>query len=304
MDLHTALADLADPTRVRLIALLARAELSVGQLHQACRLPQSTVSRQLNRLHRGGWLIRRQVGTATLYRLAALEPLAASFWALASDHLDAEGLYAEDLRRMEHLLAEQRVSAAEFFGQVAERWDAERRELFGDAFVLPALLALSPAGAVVADLGCGTGQTLAELAAVAARAVGIDREPRMLEIARARVGEEVDLLQGELHALPLDDDSVDAAVCMLVLHHVTDLGPALADAARALRPGGRLVIVDMIEHAREAARHRVDYPHLGFSEAGLGELASAAGLTPHSWRILPPDPDALGPGLFVAAYSA
>ena len=304
MDLHTALADLADPTRVRLIALLARAELSVGQLHQACRLPQSTVSRQLNRLHREGWLIRRQVGTATLYRLAELDPIATSYWGLTRDHLDAGGLYAEDVRRMEHLLAEQRVSAAEFFGQVAERWDAERRELFGDAFVLPALLALSPAGAEVVDLGCGTGQTLAELLPVATRAVGIDREPRMLEIARSRVGEAAELLQGELHALPLDDDSVDAAVCMLVLHHVGDLGPALADIARALRPGGRLVIVDMIEHARDAARHRVDYPHLGFSEQALGTLAAEAGLAQQSWRVLPPDPDALGPGLFVAAYSA
>ncbi len=301
MHLHTALADLADPTRVRLIALLARAELSVGQLHQACRLPQSTVSRQLNRLHREGWLIRRQVGTATLYRLADLTDLPAAFWALTRDHLDAEGLYAEDVRRMDHLLAAQRVSAAEFFGQVAERWDAERRELFGQAFVLPALLALSPAGRTVADLGCGTGQTLAQLAPVACAAIGVDREPRMLDVARARVPD-VQLKRGELHALPLDSDSIDAAICMLVLHHVTELAPALLEVARVLRPGGHLVIVDMIEHARDAARHRVDYPHLGFSEAGLGELARDAGLVPEAWRLLPPDPEALGPGLFVATY--
>lgn len=298
------LSVLSDPTRLRLLRVLEGEELGVGELGRVLQLAQSTVSRHLKVLHDGGWLARRSEGTANYFRLAvdALDGDAARLWALVRDQAGAGEPFASDLRRARGLVALREADAQAFFARHAGRWDGLRRDLFGDAFVLPTLLALLPPGLVVADLGCGTGEVVAALAPVVRRVTGVDREPAMIEAAARRTAElgNVALHAASLDALPLADASLDAATLMLVLHHVVDLGAVLAEVARVLRPGGRLVVLDMQAHDREEYRRTMGHQHLGFARPELARTATAAGLALETWRPLPASAEALAPPLFVA----
>ena len=158
--------------------------------------------------------------------------------------------------------------------------------------------------AVVLDLGCGTGEAIRHLAPVVGRVIGVDREPAMLKVAQARTRElgNVVLRPGELDALPLEDGEVDVVLLMLVLHHVPDLRSVFSEIARSLRPGGRMVLLDMVAHDRLDWRHTMGHLHLGFSRKELSELAGEAGLKLSSYRALRPDPEASGPPLFVGVF--
>jgi len=315
------LSALSEPTRVRLLHALAREELGVGELARVLQSPQSTVSRHLKHLRTEGWLEKRAEGTASFFRLA--EPLpegAGALWAVVARDLRGSGLYAEDLRRVDSVLAQREMDSRAFFGRHADQWEQVRRELFGEKTLLPALLSLLPAGLVVADLGCGTGEAVEALAPYVARAIGVDREAAMLSAARARLEKlenggpdslnnqdnlnRIVLLEGGLEALPLADRELDAALCSLVLHHVEDLPAAFSEIARCLKPGGRLIVLDMADHDRREYRRTMGHRHLGFSEDTLAALAADADLTLTAWRRLPADPEAQGPGLFVAVLTA
>lgn len=306
------LTALSEPLRARLIRVLVREELAVGELARVLQTSQPTVSRHLKQLDEGGWVARRKVGTASYYRIA-LDELAAEsreLWAVVSAAIEAEAQdpashYAEDVRRLEGVLAARSGDSEELFRRLGGQWDAVRRELFGDGYLLPALLALLPPDQRVVDLGCGTGAVLPLLAPVAGQVIGVDREAAMLEVAEERVAglTNVTLRRGLLDALPLDDASVDLALCQLVLHHVRALEPVYAEVARVLAPGGRWVVLDMVEHDREEYRETMGHQHLGFSEVNTRALAAGAGLAVVSWRVLPVDPTAQGPGLFVAVLA-
>lgn len=300
---------LSEPIRVRLLRILAREELAVGELARVLQTSQPTVSRHLKLLDGGGWVLRRKVGTATYYRLSvdALDADARRLWEVVAAEIEVEAadpvsLYAEDVRRLEGVLSLRAADSEELFRRLGGRWDDVRHDLFGEGFVLASLAALLPAGLVFADLGCGTGGMLPVLAPGAARVIGVDREVAMLEVAAARTADlpNVELRRGLLDALPVETGAVDLAVCNLVLHHVRELGPVFGEVARVLRPGGRWVVVDMVEHDREEYATTMGHQHLGFSEGGLAGRAREAGLHLGAWRVLPPDPSAQGPGLFVA----
>ena len=132
--------------------------------------------------------------------------------------------------------------------------------------------------------------------------IAVDREQVMLDATRARAAglTNVDTRLGELDALPLQDAEVDVALCMLVLHHVAELAPVFDEVARVLRPGGSLVVLDLDEHERAEYRSTMGHEHQGFSRQRLERLAAGAGLRLRSHRLLPPDPEALGPCLFLA----
>ncbi|MSQ00971.1 MAG: metalloregulator ArsR/SmtB family transcription factor [Myxococcales bacterium] len=303
------LAALAEPIRVRLLRVLQHEELAVGEIARVLQTSQPTVSRHLKQLDAGEWVLRRRVGTATYYRLALAElpPDARALWELVLADVEAgandpASQYAEDLRRLSGVVAARSADSEELFRRLGGRWDCVRTELFGDDFVLATLMALLPEGLRIADLGCGTGALLPVLAQGSATVVGVDREATMLEVAASRTAglANVTLSAGNLDELPLADASVDLALCQLVLHHVLELGPVFAEVARVLSPGGRLVIVDMVEHDRDEYRHTMGHQHLGFTPETVRALANASGLALRSWRPLPADPKAQGPGLFVA----
>ncbi len=307
------LAALAEPIRVRLLRVLAHEELAVGELARVLQTSQPTISRHLKQLDSGGWVLRRRVGTATYFRVSAdeLGEDARSLWSVVlaqveADSEDPASQYAEDLRRVDGVVAARSADSEELFRRLGGRWDDVRAELFGGSFVFATLAGLLPAGARIADLGCGTGALLPILASGDTTVVGIDREAAMLEVAARRSHDlpNVELKAGRLDDLPLGCGSVDLAVCQLVLHHVRELGPVFGEVARVLAPAGRWVLVDMVEHDREEYRVTMGHQHLGFPETLVRQLAEEAGMKLRSWRVLPVDPGAQGPGLFVAVMGA
>jgi ArsR family transcriptional regulator len=303
MSVASRLATLSEPIRLRLLRLLEAEELSVGEVARVVQMPQSTVSRQLKVLSEGGWLARRSEGTATLYRMV-LDDLGVwdrSVWLSVREGLGDGPEHREDARRLRGVLAARRLDSQAFFGRVAGEWDDVRNDLFGRGFTAPALLALLPRDWVVADVGCGTGNVAELLAPWVKRVIAVDRSEPMLEAARKRLAgaKNVEFVAGEASALPLKTGSADAAVSVLVLHHLAEPAAALREMARVVRPGGSVLIVDMVEHGREEYRRTMGHVHLGFSRAAVEGMFRDAGMGLR-WGLLPSDPDGRGPGLFVA----
>ena len=298
------LAALGEGIRLRILRLLEVQELSVGEVAKVVQLPQSTVSRHLKVLSDGGWLQKRNQGTATLYRLVLddLAIQARALWLTVRDQMGLNADITEDACRLAGVLAERRLDSQAFFGRVAGEWDQVRNELFGDRFMAPALLSLLPRHWFVADLGCGTGNAAEHLAPCVARVIAVDSSPVMLAAARQRLAgtPNVEFLQSDLVALTLPDASVDAALLALVLHHLTDPAAALREARRILRPGGVILVVDMMAHDRAEYRHSMGHKHLGFEAAAFRGTLEQAGFEGAVIRDLPGDPMARGPGLFVA----
>jgi DNA-binding transcriptional ArsR family regulator len=162
------LGTLGDVARLRVLRLLEREELGVGELSRALQLPQSTVSRHLKPLFEQGWVTKRAEGTQSLYRMmpAALAADMRELWRMSRDHLGSAASFDEDDARLAEVLAARRVDSRTFFGRIGGDWDELRRELFGDAFVSEALLGLLPPDAVAVDIGCGTGEAAERLAPV------------------------------------------------------------------------------------------------------------------------------------------
>lgn len=306
-DLSRHLDLLSEPVRVRLLSALAAEELAVGELVRIVQLPQSTVSRHLKALLLGGWVARRSEGTAGWFRLQTdLPAKALQIWSVVCDDFEASLQYGEDRARIDAVLEARLADSSTFFGRMHGEWDAMRAELFGGDFFLPTLLSLLPPELAVADLGCGTGEVLAMLAPAVGRVVGVDREQAMLQAAAQRTAgmANVELRQGGLEDLPLSDGEVDAALLMLVLHHVPEPALALAEAKRVVRPGGTVVVLDMQAHERADYRHTMGHQHLGFDEERVRCWAAAIGLTVSTLRPLAPAPEAQGPPLFVALLRA
>jgi ArsR family transcriptional regulator len=214
--------------------------------------------------------------------------------------------YEEDMRRLESVLAVRMTDSQSFFGRVAGEWDDVRNELFGAGFTSRALLGLLHPSWTVIDAGCGTGNASELLAPHVKRVIAIDESAKMLAAAKKRLSHSnnVEFVRAELDALPVPAGSADAAVCVLVLHHLADPGPALASLRRSLKPGGRLLLVDMLKHDREEYRRSVGHKHLGFSEKDAREMLTRAGLTDIRFVTLPGESDAKGPSLFAATGTA
>jgi ArsR family transcriptional regulator len=298
------LAALADTTRSRILLLLDRHELTVSELCGIVQLPQSTVSRHLKALADVGWIAARAEGTSHLYTMTRdeLDGSARRLWLLVREQVGPTSAAAQDQRRLQVALAERRTKSQEFFSSSAGQWDRVRDELFGDRFHLGALAAFAEAEWAVGDLGCGTGTVSAALAPFVARVVAVDGSAAMLQAAKKRLQgfDNIDLRRGELESLPIDDSRLDAATLMLVLHHVPEPERALAEASRVLKPGGRVVLVDMLPHDREGYRQQMGHVWLGFSDEHVRRLLAGTGFEEVRIVSLPPDAKAKGPGLFVA----
>ncbi|MBI5532262.1 MAG: metalloregulator ArsR/SmtB family transcription factor [Deltaproteobacteria bacterium] len=269
---------LSDETRVLLLAALLEEELSVGELAEACRTAQPGVSRHLAALREAGLVVVRKQGTASLYRIVLDDPL-------------LEGPFGQELRRMavEHKLAarvekivsRRRARTEEFFERT-ENWDALRAELFTEAAALFSVLRLVPKGLSVADIGTGTGGMLPYLAEVADQIVAVDLSAEMLRRAKAKAQSlgltNVTFAKGDFAHLPLADASVDAAFSVLVLHHAPRPLIALREMRRVVRPGGAVVVVDLLAHGHEWLKEEQADIWLGFAKEEMQSLFEKAGL--------------------------
>jgi len=299
------LGSLADPVRLRLLALLEENELGVGELAEIVQLPQSSVSRHLKQLAELGWVVARPERTANLYRMAngELSEGSRQLWELARGEIAGWNALRHDRLRLERRLRERRAGGDSFFAGVAAEWESLRAELYGQRFTEAAIAALVPREWVIADLACGSGDLTLRLAPRVRRVVAVDASREMLAAARRRLAglANVELRQGDLGALPLDSGSCDAALLLLALTHVEAPATALAEMARILRPGGRAVVVDLLRHDRDDFRRQLGQQRNGFEEPELAALLSAAGFEGVDCAPLPPEPEAKGPALLLAS---
>jgi SAM-dependent methyltransferase len=299
-DRMSALGDIA---RGRLLLLLEKGEFTVSELVLISQLPQSTVSRHLKILSDDGWVTSRASGTSRYYKMAgSLDSAAYELWGLVRPDVAAAGsAEADDERSLAVLSARSR----KFFSSVAQRWDGVRAELFGSGSEMFPLFGLLDPSAIVGDLGAGTGHFSARVAPFVGGVVAVDASEQMLEAARIRLDRapNVDLRRGELENLPIDDGELDVAVLLLVLHYVVDPELVFAEARRTLKPGGRVVVVDMRGHSREGYPEEMGHIWPGFDEAQLAGWHQDAGLADFAYRPLPARPEASGPPLFVTSAS-
>lgn len=299
------LGTLADATRTRLLLVLEGQEFTVTELCTVLQLPQSTVSRHLKVLADDAWLVSQQDGTSRRYRMVAagLAPDARELWALVREHAAQLPAARQDRLRVRSVLSTRKSKSQEFFAATANDWDALRQEMFGERADLQSLPGLLDPDWVLGDLGCGTGRVAESLAPFVGRVVAVDSSREMLGAARDRLRDlsNVDVREGSLEALPLDDHELDAALVFLVLHHVAAPDVALAEAARVIRPGGRVLVVDMTPHDRVSYQHDMGHAWLGLSEQQVSDWLAAAGFESMHYHELAPDPEASGPALFAAS---
>lgn len=298
------MAVLGDPVRCRILLLCEQQELTVSELCSVLQLPQSTVSRHLKTLANDAWVEARKEGTSRLYsaRKRSSET-AVELWNLVRRELAVGARSREDQRRLLAVLAERPGRSQVFFSSTAGRWAEMRHELFGHRFDLEAMLSLLSPEWTVADLGCGAGDLAAALAPHVQRVIAIDDSPEMLAAATERLArhENVDVRPGRLEEIPVEDGQLDAATVMLVLHHVASPEAVVAEAARCLKSGGRLLIVDMLPHERESFRSDMGHVWLGFERQRVEGWLESAGLESTRFTTLTPQPDAGGPSLFAAS---
>lgn len=283
---------LADPTRLRIVALLRVMELSVGELAQVLGQSQPRVSRHVKILADAGLAERRREGSWVFLALGDARRVAPLF--AATDAWDGDDArWAEgDLARLDAVRSERSAAAERYFEGHAAEWDAIRSLHVSEDEVEAAIgRALGEGGlGRLVDIGTGTGRMLELLGPRADSAIGIDRSPEMLRFARSKLAvaghadpavARAELRQGDMYALPLADRSADVVVLHQVLHYAQQPGAAVAEAARLLGPGGRLLIADFAPHELEELRDSAAHARLGFSDQQMAEWLGAAGLEAH-----------------------
>lgn len=284
---------LADPTRLRVVALLREMELAIGELAVVLDQSQPRVSRHVRILAEAGVIERRREGSWVFLRVATDGP-AVDLVARADKWVFSEGealIIANDARRLAAVRAERVATAERYFAEHAAEWDAIRSRHVAESEVEAAMLAMMNGRGIghLLDIGTGTGR-MAEIFAPAARRVtALDRSPEMLRIARTKLAGQtapIDLVQGDFLNLPLDDASIDSIVIHQALHFAHEPDRVIAEAGRVLRGGGHLLIVDFAPHADEELRTLAAHARLGFSDTQIGSWFEAAGLVLESVQTL------------------
>lgn len=279
-------ASLADPTRLRIVMLLRAMELSVGEIAQVLGQSQPRVSRHVKILIDAGLAERRKEGSWVFLSLgerARTEPLFQLLdrWA----ELDGDNpRVAADAARLAAVRADRAAAAERYFASHAGSWDALRSLHVAESEVEAAIgraLGEASIGRLV-DVGTGTGRMIELFGRGAEQALGVDRSPEMLRLARAKLAEagldSVELRQGDMYSLPLASASADTVIIHQVLHYAQNPAAAVAEAARLLSPGGRLLIVDFAPHEREELRATDAHVRLGFADEAILKHFEEAGL--------------------------
>jgi ArsR family transcriptional regulator len=294
--LLSALRAVAEPTRLRLLALCAATELSVTDLTQILGQSQPRVSRHLKLLCEAGLLDRVREGSWVFYRLARGRPGLALAERIVGLIPADDAVLALDRERLEQIKRQHATAAAAYFDRSAENWHRIRALHIDERDVERALLDLVPPGAArdLLDIGTGTGRMLEVFGPRVERALGLDLSREMLAVARANL-ERADLRHcvvrlGDMYQLPLPAASIDLITIHLVLHYAEQPARVIAEAARVLRPGGRLIVVDFAPHTQDELRLRHAHRRLGFADQEVGDFAVEAGLTVEPVVHLPGNP--------------
>ena len=284
-----------EPTRLRVLALLQREELAVAELVQILGHSQPRVSRHLKLLNEAGLVQRFPDGAWVFYRLCGAEPQRSLLHAILNRLPEDEEELAQDLQRLEAVRRDRADAASAYFARNAAHWDEIRSLYVSEAAVEAAILEAAGPGPYprLIDLGTGAGRMLTLLGPRSRHAIGLDLSHQMLNIARSEVARAglvgVELRHGDIYTTGLPAASAERVVVHRVLHYLADPGGAVAEAARLLGPGGRLLIVDFaphgLEHLRQAHQHR----RLGFSDAEIGRWMEEADLRPLAPVALPPE---------------
>lgn len=296
-----------EPSRLRILALLAREELAVLEICKVLDQSQPRVSRHLRLLAEAGLVERFPDGAWVFYRPAA----AGEARILANEVLaaldPADPALVRDAERLEAVRGERRAAADQYFARNAATWDEIRSLHVAEDRVEAAILRAAGPGPFerLVDLGTGSGRMLTLLGGRARSAVGLDLSQQMLNVARARVEAQglasVELRHGDIFATRLPDGCADLVVVHQVMHYLGDPSAAVREAGRLTGPGGRLVIVDFAPHALEVLREQHQHRRLGFSAAEMKRWLAAAGLRQVELETLPPT---RAEGLTVCVWTA
>jgi ubiquinone/menaquinone biosynthesis C-methylase UbiE len=294
--LLAALRAVAEATRLRLLVLCARGELTVSELTQILGQSQPRVSRHLKLLCEAGLLDRFREGSWVFYRLSQSSQASAVARHLVEACDEADPTLALDLQRLAAIKRQRADLASAYFRANAPQWHRIRSLYIDEAEVEAALKAIIAAADPrdLLDIGTGTGRMLEILAPQVEHALGIDQSREMLSVARVNLEqagiENGRVRRGDMYQLALPDASFDAVVIHQVLHYADRPAAAIAEAARVLRPQGILVLVDFAPHAVEFLRDEHAHRRLGFADREIAEWCRAAGLNPTSPRRLPGEP--------------
>jgi ArsR family transcriptional regulator len=280
---------LGDEARLRILRAVEISELSVAEIVQALKMPQSSVSRHLKPLRDSGLLDTRRDGTSVYYRRGPVFQ-DVTFAQLMSEKLAEVPGANRDRAAVDRAIELRRKESTKFFDEIAGRYGSLTQP-GGGWQALAAALAAGFSGQTVADIGCGEGDLTMLLARFVKRVVAVDISAQMLRVvqersAEAGVARRVAVEKGDLEKLPLDTGSIDSAFVSQVLHHAARPGKGLTEAARILKPGGRLILLDLAQHDQEWVRTEWADQWLGFEERELRGWLAEAGLKMEIFQIL------------------
>lgn len=284
---------LADETRFRLLRLLAREELTVNELATITQLAQPRISNHLKILREENLIVERREGSWRHYRIdpQVLPEAAQILWPSVESAWRADPQFAADDKRLASTLAARSRPHGTFFDELAGHWDEIRDQLFGDALGREILRALLPPDLVVADIGTGTGYMADLFGRRAARLIAIDNSEAMLSVARDKASAagitNIEFRLADAEENPLAPAEADVVTIVQVLHHLENPDRAIAAAARGLRPHGRLIVSDFLEHREGWLKEELNHRWPGFSRGRVEGWLQAAGLEALLFDVIP-----------------
>ncbi|MDH3443179.1 MAG: metalloregulator ArsR/SmtB family transcription factor [Deltaproteobacteria bacterium] len=283
MEFVRTLKALADPLRLRILGAVAEEELTVGEVQEVVSSMQSSVSRNLAILRAAGFVRDRKEGTNVYFsaRPDMPEP-ARELFASLKPRLAEIPEAKRDRERLRQCRRRRDARSRSYFETVAGDWERLRKSYFDDRVASIAIEKLLPRNLVVADIGCGTGSLTFELARVAGKVTGIDLSMEMLRRARSAARDNkidnVEFRHADATKLPIEASSVDAAFCVMVLHFLVDPERTVAELCRITRPGGRVILLDVVAHQQQWMREQMAHRWLGFDRDSIEGWFRAAGV--------------------------